>query len=388
METTIKYLITLESFNIGAASVNFLFNVFTKIGLVRTHSIHYSIQTPYTKSRKSSGLLKEFKTKKPDSKLKSGFLRAGDGTRTRNLLITNQLLCQLSYTSIFKNCKHSIFFESAQYLYYPFLIFNFSLLKNIDMKRNITQNELKLFSSLLQKKFRKQHNLFLVEGSKLVDEALMSRYKITQLLATEFYHSKNKSFFDSSKSKGIEILIVKEKDFTKLSDAKSQQGITAVCEAGLQHKISFKSKVIIALENISDPGNLGTIIRNCDWFGFDNIILSEQCAEVFSPKVLRASMGSVFHTNISIADQFFDKMDKLKSDGYKILVADLNGENLYDMRIDKKSVFVLCNEANGPTKEIKEVADGSITIPRYGQAESLNVASASAVILSHLAKSE
>ena len=90
METTIKYLITLESFNIGAASVNFLFNVFTKIGLVRTHSIHYSIQTPYTKSRKSSGLLKEFKTKKPDSKLKSGFLRAGDGTRTRNLLITNQ----------------------------------------------------------------------------------------------------------------------------------------------------------------------------------------------------------------------------------------------------------------------------------------------------------
>ena len=256
------------------------------------------------------------------------------------------------------------------------------------MIRNITQNELKLYSSLLQKKFRKQHNLFLIEGSKLVDEALMSSYKITHLLVTDFYYSKNKSFFDSTKSKGIETLLVKEKDFIKLSDTKSPQGITAICEEGLQGKISYKSKVIIALESISDPGNLGTIFRNCDWFGFDNIILSENCAEVFSPKVLRASMGSVFHTNIAIADKFIDKMDKLKSDGYKILVADLNGENLYGMRIDEKSVIVLCNEANGPSIEIKKLADGKITIPKYGQAESLNVASASAVILSYLAKGE
>lgn len=253
------------------------------------------------------------------------------------------------------------------------------------MVRKVTHTELKLFSSLLQKKFRKQHNLFLAEGLKLVDEALMSGYKITHLLATEFYYSKNKSFFDSTKSKGIETLLVKEKDFTKLSDTKSPQGITAVCEEGLQGKISFKSKVIVALENISDPGNLGTIFRNCDWFGFDNIILSENCAEVFSPKVLRASMGSVFNTNISIADKFIDKMDKLKSEGYKILVADLNGENIYDMQIGEKSVIVLCNEANGPSGEINKFADGKITIPKYGQAESLNVASATAVILSHIA---
>ena len=256
------------------------------------------------------------------------------------------------------------------------------------MKRIITQSEIKLFVSLLQKKYRKQHSLFLVEGCKLVDEVLKSRYKTKKILTTESYFSKNKSFFGLEKLDEIEILIVKEKDFQKISDAKTPQGIIGVCEFEPIKFFDFENNNIIGLENISDPGNLGTIIRNCDWFGFNNVILSEQCAEVFSPKVLRASMGSVFHVNISTVESFIEKMHELKLDGFKIYFADLNGENLYDKMIDEKSVIVMCNESNGPSREIKELADGSITIPKYGQAESLNVASASAVILSYLAKSK
>ena len=254
------------------------------------------------------------------------------------------------------------------------------------MKRNITQSEIKLFASLLRKKYRKQHSLFLVEGSKLVEEVLKSRYTTKKILTTESYFSKNKSFFSLKKINEIEILIVKEKDFQKISDAKNPQGIIGVCEFEPDKFFDFENKNIIGLENISDPGNLGTIIRNCDWFGFDNIILSENCAEVFSPKVLRSSMGSVFHANISLADSFIERMQELKRGGFKIYVADMKGEGLYDKKTVKKSVLILCNEANGPSKEIKKLADGFITIPKYGQAESLNVASASAVILSHLAK--
>jgi TrmH family RNA methyltransferase len=254
------------------------------------------------------------------------------------------------------------------------------------MKRIITQSEIKLFASLIQKKYRKQNSLFLVEGSKLVDEVLKSRYKTKKILTTELYFSKNKSFFSSKKLHDIEVIIIKEKDFQKISDAKSPQGIIGICEFKHSDNFEFSNKSLIGLENISDPGNLGTIIRNCDWFGFDNLILSEKCAEVFSPKVLRASMGSVFHTNVSTTASFIERIYELKQDGYKIYVADMKGEDLYDKKIDKKSVIVLCNEANGPSKEINKLADSSITIPKYGQAESLNVASASAVILSHMAK--
>jgi TrmH family RNA methyltransferase len=254
------------------------------------------------------------------------------------------------------------------------------------MKANITHNELKFYSSLLQKKFRKQHNLFLAEGSKLVKDALASKYKITKLLATEIFFSKKESFLNSNNAQSIETLIVKEKDFHKLSDTKTPQGIAAVCKIEQQTNVRTESDLIIALENISDPGNVGTIFRNCDWFGFYNIILSKNCAEVFSPKVLRSSMGSVFHTNIFTTDSFINEIENLKGDGFQIITADLKGKILFDVSLNQKTVIVFCNEANGPSEEIKKITEFSITIPKYGQAESLNVASASAVILSHFAK--
>ena len=139
------------------------------------------------------------------------------------------------------------------------------------------------------------------------------------------------------------------------------------------------------LDNISDPGNLGTIIRNCDWFGIKNILLSENIVDYTNPKVIRSSMGSVFHVNL------FEGIDaetllKLKSQGYEILCADLEGENIFSHQRNKKTILILSSESHGPSKEFLEISDKKICIPKIGDAESLNVASASAVLLAILTK--
>ena len=144
--------------------------------------------------------------------------------------------------------------------------------------------------------------------------------------------------------------------------------------------------MIVALENISDPGNLGTIIRNCDWFGVNNILLSKECAEIYNQKVIRASMGSLFHLSIIEENDLINSLKDLKTKNYDIVTADLDGENLYKFKRGKDIAIVFCNEANGPSKELLKISNRKITIPQKGKAESLNVASASAVILSELTR--
>ena len=148
----------------------------------------------------------------------------------------------------------------------------------------------------------------------------------------------------------------------------------------------IKDDLVVGLENISDPGNLGTIIRNCDWFGIKTVILSPNCPEVHSPKVLRSSMGSFFHLNIFEENKFYDSLFNYQKKGYQILCADLRGDNIYEMNKVSKTVIVFSSEAEGPSKELKTMSNKFIKIPRLGKAESLNVASASAVILSELTR--
>jgi TrmH family RNA methyltransferase len=146
------------------------------------------------------------------------------------------------------------------------------------------------------------------------------------------------------------------------------------------------SNLIVALDNISDPGNAGTIIRNCDWFGIKELILGENCVELYNPKVLRASMGSVFHLEISETQNLIDTLKKLKEKGYSIICTDMKGENVFKYYLGEKSIIIFSNEAAGPSQEILNLADKKITIPQIGNAESLNVASASAVILAEFTK--
>ncbi len=251
----------------------------------------------------------------------------------------------------------------------------------------LTKTELKYYSSLLIKKYRREENKILVEGRKLISEAIGSGYECEILFAEKESFEEDKDFSALIQKRKIKIEFLKAAELSKLSDTKTNQGLIAVFRtAKLTDHTSAKQNLIVALENVSDPGNMGTIIRNCDWFGIKEIILSDDCAEAFNPKVIRASAGSVFHVGVYESKNFYAELENRKKSGYKILCADLKGENIYSFEVADKLIVVFANEGSGPTQYLKQLTDIFITIPRKGSAESLNVASASAVILSELTK--
>jgi TrmH family RNA methyltransferase len=233
----------------------------------------------------------------------------------------------------------------------------------------LTNNELKYYSSLNQKKFRNKENKFIVEGNKIVEEGLKSSFNCELVLVSHFYFEENEDYLRSIIKKNLRLEILKSRKFSRLTDTVNPQGIAAVFEKPTQTEKALdnlNSKLVVCLENISDPGNLGTIIRNCDWFRVREVLLINNCADIYNPKTIRAGMGSIF---------------KLKKGGYKILCADLTGENIYDYQPPDKSIIIFSNEAAGPSQEMLSITGDKITIPKLGKAESLNVASASAVIL-------
>jgi len=248
----------------------------------------------------------------------------------------------------------------------------------------ITKNELKYFSSLLHKQYRKKENKFIVEGKRLVDEALASSYKCDLIICSTSFYESSPSFISNLK-KGIQVTIVEEKDFKKVSKTISPQGVAAVLEIPRTRRDElFNETLIVGLENISDPGNLGTIIRTCDWFGIKRVIISSNSAELYDPKVIRSTMGSIFHLDLLVVDDLCFTLVSLKQNGTQILCADINGENVFSYNDTERSILVLSNEAHGPTKELLDISDKKICIPRIGNAESLNVASAGAILIAQL----
>jgi RNA methyltransferase, TrmH family len=251
----------------------------------------------------------------------------------------------------------------------------------------LTKNKFKYYSSLLNKKQRNEESKFIVEGVKLISEAIESGLNCEIVLAQTDFLETNIRFLNFIEKKKIVYDTVKVQELEKLSDTKTPQGVVGIFNFKRQIKTNLGiEKLIAALENISDPGNLGTIIRNCDWFGVKNLLLSSDCAEMYNPKVIRSSAGSVFHLNLFYENNFYEELGEQKKLGYKILCADLNGENLYSFVQNEKMILVLANESNGPTEKLLEICDSTITIPKKGNAESLNVASASAVLLSQLTR--
>jgi len=252
----------------------------------------------------------------------------------------------------------------------------------------ISKKELQHYSSLLTKKFRKAENKFIVEGKKSVLEGLNSSYKCEVIFITNKFLEENKEIVEEISTSKQKIITLKQKEFEKVSDTKTPQGIAAVF---IRPKLNsaklslIDDQIVVMLDNISDPGNLGTIIRNCDWFGIKNILLSENIVDFTNPRVIRASMGSVFHVNI-YEEVKEESLLKLRENGFEILCADVEGENCFTYSSDKKKILVLSNESHGPSDEIKRISDKKVCIPKIGNAESLNVASASAVLLAILTK--
>jgi RNA methyltransferase, TrmH family len=251
----------------------------------------------------------------------------------------------------------------------------------------IPKNKLKYYFLLLEKKYRDLKKQFIAEGLKTIEEGLKSSYPCEAVLMTVEFETANEKFFNKCK---VPIELVNGKDFNQLSDSFNHEGIAAVFNyPKVKDLNNIDSRIIVFLEDITDPGNLGTIFRNCEWFGIKDIVLSKNCSDPFSPLTIRSSMGSIFHLNIYDEADLYQFLPLYKKKGYNLLCADTEGEDIYSFHPDEKNIMILSSEAHGLTAGILRLSDHRIAIPKYNKYNSnelLNVASSSAVILSCLAK--
>jgi len=234
---------------------------------------------------------------------------------------------------------------------------------------SLSKNHIKLITSLSQKKYRQKHQLFIVEGVKVVQEFLSSSYDLEILFSTENDFSFTNKFIK-----------VSGQELKKISGLKKPNKVLAIFK--IPNQINPKTDgLVLALDSINDPGNLGTIIRLCDWFGIEQLVCSNETVDCFNSKVVQASMGSLTRVAIS----YLDLNNYLQNASAPIFIADMDGLDVYKTKLPDSAVLVLGNEANGISDGIKKLVTTKITIPRYGvsqQTESLNVATASAILLS------
>jgi TrmH family RNA methyltransferase len=251
----------------------------------------------------------------------------------------------------------------------------------------LTKNQLKYYTSLHLKKIRKEENKFFVEGRRIVEEGLQSDFECEVIFLSNSFKISNPGFLKQLINSKQRFELLKDEDFEKICMTKNPQGIAAVFYKKLNDRNStIHSKIVIVLENITDPGNAGTIIRNCDWFGVKEIIIGENCVDLYNPKVIRATMGSVFHLKVFESQNLISTLRELKEKGYSIICTDIEGINVFHHHFENKIVIIFSSEASGPANEILDLSDTKITIPKIGKAESLNVASSSAVILAEITK--
>lgn len=234
---------------------------------------------------------------------------------------------------------------------------------------SLSKNHIKLITSLSQKKYRQKHKLFVVEGVKVVQEFLNSSYELDIVFSSDTNFSSTNKFIE-----------VTDQELKKISSLKNPNKVLAIFK--IPNQINpIMGGLILVLDSINDPGNLGTIIRLCDWFGIEQLVCSNETVDCFNSKVVQASMGSLTRVAVS----YLDLKKYLQNASVPIFVADMDGLDVYKTKLPDSALLVLGNEANGISDEIKQLVTTKITIPRFGafqQTESLNVATASAILLS------
>ena len=235
----------------------------------------------------------------------------------------------------------------------------------------LSKNQIKLITSLQQKKYRFANQLFFAEGIKVIQELLESNFELVNL-----YSTKN-DFEEVSSDKKI---VISESDLKKISALSTPNTCLAVFKIAADKPI-IKSGLILALDSIRDPGNLGTIMRLCDWFGVSQVICSEQTVDIYNPKVVQATMGSIARVNVNYIDlNAFIVQSKIPVFG-----TFMDGENIYKLTLPQEGIIIMGNEANGISAELEKLVKNKLTIPRFGtlqKTESLNVATATSIILS------
>lgn len=245
----------------------------------------------------------------------------------------------------------------------------------------LVKSQVKYIQSLSQKKFRETESVFVAEGPKIINELLAApNVVVKQLFASDSWIQSNVTLL---KGRGSDVVLpVDEKELERISFLSTPNEVL-----GLFERPSFDStvqpggKICLMLDTIQDPGNLGTILRCADWFGISEVICSEDCVDVFSPKVVQSTMGSITRVRVTYTDlgKFLEKNNKVP-----VYAAMLDGNNLYSMDKLKEGIILVGNESKGISRSLLNGNIQKITIPRKGNAESLNAAIATGIILSHL----
>lgn len=240
----------------------------------------------------------------------------------------------------------------------------------------VSKNQIKLITSLQQKKYRKQEQLFFAEGVKVVQELLHSNFELLDLFTTK------QDFLTVPKNK---VHAITEAELKKISALTTPNSCLAVFKIPKVKEMVEKG-LIVALDDVRDPGNLGTIIRLCDWFGIETLFCSEESVDIYNPKVVQATMGSISRVNVVYGNlEAFLSQTKLPVFG-----TFMDGKNIYQEKLPKEGIIVMGNEANGISSSVEKLVSERIAIPRFGNlqvTESLNVATATAIILSEFKRS-
>lgn len=242
----------------------------------------------------------------------------------------------------------------------------------------LSKSQINLLKSLQHKKFRTEHGLFLVEGHKSVNEFANSAYQVDTVFQT--YTSDPKLLNLSQKINCQQISL---NDLEKISALKTPQDVVALVKIPDWPALSndtLGKKFSIVLDGIQDPGNLGTIIRTADWFGITDVICSADTVDAYNPKVVQASMGSLARTRV----HYMDIESFLRRIQMPVFGALLNGNNIYETQFGNEGLIVMGNEGNGIRPSVEKLIQKAITIPRAGQAESLNVGIATAIFCSEI----
>ncbi|WP_299288151.1 RNA methyltransferase [uncultured Mucilaginibacter sp.] len=246
----------------------------------------------------------------------------------------------------------------------------------------MVSNQISFLKSLQQKKHRKAHGLFLVEGLKSVTDFLHSDFYTVKTV----FHTSHSASKMLKVSGNIKLEEVSSAELEKISSLTTPQEVIALTEIPENNEIKPKQlagKFTLVLDGIQDPGNLGTIIRTADWFGISQIICSEDTVDIYNPKVVQATMGSLSRIEVHYANLLL-LLPQIKQ---PVFGAMLHGENIYQTNFGNEGLILMGNEGNGIRPEIQALISRQITIPQFGKAESLNVAIAAAIFCNEISRS-
>lgn len=241
----------------------------------------------------------------------------------------------------------------------------------------------KHIKKLKDKKYRDENNEYIVEGVKLVEEAVKENAPIKKIIicedTTRTYEIPTNIMLEIAR---YECIYVTDKIFSSITQVTNPQGIMAIIEKNIEKEtIDFSQDIIVMLDDVQDPGNLGTILRTVDSIGLNQIIVSKGTADAFNPKVVRSTMGAIFRLKIIESENLAQTIREIRKHHYKLVVTSLQTENsIYDIDFNKK-IIVIGNEANGVSKEIQEMADEKVKIPMLGKTESLNASVAAGIVM-------